>query len=275
MGSPRVSYRIEGAFFIISFTDPRYLNSLSFDDFIYISELLEKADKDDSILYTVFQSSGKFFSAGFKFDSIAEFGEIKKEKNPLRQLSLLFGTISSQNVLVADRFLKHRKILICCLNGPAIGLGAALVMLCDIVYSMTDSVYLLFPFSNLAFVTELSSSITVARKLGHSCANEHLMFSTPITYNELFDKKVIVRNYKMDDTDEFNKKVIADLQKQAKQLHPDSIIGIKNTIMTGEYGRLLKLSQANESTTTFPFWVDGHPQKRFQQMKNKERRHKL
>lgn len=274
MNSKSVSYEIDGPLFIIRLHDPRYLNSITFNDFLYIAQLLEMADKDDSIFFTLFQSTGRFFSSGGKFESVLE-SESDASSGSVEKLSNLFGTISTQNVLVANTFLNHSKVLICCMNGPAVGLSASLILLCDIVYSRNDSVYCLFPFSNLGFVAELSSSVTLPRKLGVNLTNEHLIFSTPITYIELKEQNIIVKNYNMEDTEKFNKQIVLDIKSKSKYLYKKSFPVMKKLIMSGVYKEQLIKSQSLESAATLPFWRDGEPQRRFVQLKNKERRHKL
>lgn len=105
------------------------------------------------------------------------------------------------------------------MNGPAVGLSASLVALCDIVYSKNDSVFLLFPFSNLGFVAEVGTSVTLAQKLGINSANEHLIFSSPVLFEELLGT-MITKNYQLIDTDSFNKKVLKDLKQDVKGLYP-------------------------------------------------------
>ncbi|CCD24586.1 putative dodecenoyl-CoA isomerase DCI1 NDAI_0D02720 [Naumovozyma dairenensis CBS 421] len=278
MEEKRVIYRIEGPVFIITLNDPRHLNSLTFDDFVEIALLLEKADNDPKIFITALQSTADFFSSGGKFSTVLDSRPANdNEINGASKVSQMIGVISSPNVFVADTFRKHRKLLVCCLNGPAVGLSACLVMLCDIVYCKNDSVYLLFPFTNLGFSAEVGSSVTLAKKIGINKTNEHLIFSKPLTYEDL-KGKVLNYNYVMKDTDEFNKKVVLDLQKKLKgtNISLNNLKAMKTQIRDNSgYGTSLLQSQALETMATFPFWMEGEPFKRFQQMQKKERKHKL
>ncbi|CCC70522.1 hypothetical protein NCAS_0F00380 [Naumovozyma castellii] len=272
--SKRVSYTIEGPIFIIKLNDPRHLNSLTFDDFVYIAMLLEKANSDDSIFITVLQSSAKFFSSGGKFEAVLES---KGKEDDIGSLNNLIGMISSPNVFVANAFRTHEKLLVCCLNGPAVGLSACIVMLCDLVYARDDSVYLLFPFSNLGFVAEVGSSVTLPMKLGINKANEHLLFSKPLTFADL-QGKLINKNYQMEDTDEFNKQVVRDLQAQlvAADAPLRNMKAMKRQITEGTgYRSSLLRAQGLETMTTLPFWHEGEPFRRFEQMRSKQRKHKL
>ncbi|CCE63744.1 hypothetical protein TPHA_0F02640 [Tetrapisispora phaffii CBS 4417] len=275
MDSKYIGYSVDGPCFIIKINDPKHLNSISFEDFIYIGRLLEIANNDASIIYTIIQSTGNFFSAGGKIESVLD-GQSNLDRSSSKKLTDTFGMVAKLNVLFADAFLKHKKILICCLNGPAIGLSAAMVLLCDIVYGKDNNGYLLFPFSNLGFVAELGTSVTLFEKLGYNSAMEHLIFSSPVSNKELIEKNIIVKNYNLDNTDVYNKQVILDLKDKSKKLYGPSILGMKKMIFhESTYKQNLTKSQALETSATLPFWLEGEPFKRFQQMKNKERKHKL
>ncbi|CAB4254341.1 similar to Saccharomyces cerevisiae YOR180C DCI1 Peroxisomal protein [Maudiozyma barnettii] len=291
LSSPRVSHRIDENIFIIELCDTDNLNSLTFEDFLLIATYLELANENSSINFTIIQSSGKFFSAGGKFTSVLELApdstnnknqeEADEANTELRKLYTLIGSVATPNVYVTNAFVKHTKPIICSLNGPAIGLSACLVCLCDIVYSMNDSVYLLFPFSSLGFVAEVGSSVTLYDKLGINTTNEHLFFSTKIPFEEL-NEKIIVKNYNLgkdhddhiEQTKKFNSKVISDLKLKSKHLSLGSLQEMKK-LLSFETNNKLRQAQSLETNSTLPFWINGEPFKRFRELQQKKRRHKL
>lgn len=270
--SSKMSHRIDGLFFVITFTDPQSLNSFSGTDFLYLAHLLEIADKCDSVSFTVLQSSGRFFSAGADVSNI-ERVQAAARREPGGMLGQWLSEFVSRNLFVTHTFATHSKVLVCCLNGPAIGLTAAVVMLCDIVFSMNDKVYLLFPFANLALVTEGALSVTLPLKLGYNTANDILLFAKPVRFDQLIDK-VIVRNYNMSDTETFNTQVMADLHDMTAGLYQASFAGIKR-LLRGPFNSELKRANVDEVNDALQFWVKGAPQQRFQEVGSKKRKHKI
>ncbi|AQZ16812.1 DCI1 (YOR180C) [Zygosaccharomyces parabailii] len=268
----KVSYRLEadGRIFCISINDPKQLNSLSFQDFNRIGQLLEQADNDEQVLVTILQSTGRFFSAGGKVGDVQKM-ELEVSEHPER----LLGRLADPNVYLVNTFAKHRKLLICCLNGPAVGMTASLVMLCDVLYAKNDSVYLLFPFTSLGFVPEGGSSVTLPWKLGINTAYEHLVFSTPISLEELMNTGTVIRNYTIEDTDQFNARVIDDVKKALPQMQMQSLLGIKNLLKSQKEQTWLLKAQAAETNETLPFWSSGEPFQRFRELQKGSRRHKL
>lgn len=261
---------MDGPFFVIRLSDPGSLNALNGNEYLYLAELLEKSEQNPDVYFTVLQSSGRFFSSGADFQSISKAQETKTDEPELNKWLAHFV---SRNVYVTDMFARHSKILICCMNGPAIGLSAALCALCDIVYSMNDKVYLLFPFASLGLVTEGATSVTLPLKLGTSWTFESLMFSEPIRFDKL-DGTIVTKNYNMDNAETFNETVLKDLKSKAKNLYLPTLPAIKK-LLRENYAKDLSRANSVEVNDAIKYWVKGIPQRSFKQLSQKQRRHKL
>lgn len=265
----RISFRVERGLFVITINDPLKLNSLSFNDFNHIASLLEISERSEDSAITVIQSTGSFFSAGGKLEVVdagsnLSSGELVKE-------------ISAPNVYVANAFATHPKLLVCCLNGPAVGLAASMVLLCDMVFAINDSVYLSFPFSALGFVPELSSSVTLPWKLGLNSSFDHFVFSSPIGFKELLASGIINKSFNNRNHSEgskmsklFNEQCIEILVPLCEA--PSSVAGIKALLSTcqPQHREWLAQAQSREVVTTLPFWINGEPFKRFKELMNRK-----
>lgn len=266
----RIKFHVDGPFFVIKLDDPGSLNALGGPEYLYLAELLEQADQNPDTYFTVLQSSGRFFSSGASFQSILRAQESQSDEP---ELNKWLSHFVSRNVYVTDMFARHSKALICCMNGPAIGMSAALCALCDIVYAKNDKVYLLYPFSSMGLVTEGGTSVTLPRKLGNSVSLESLMFSKPIKFDRL-EGSIITKNYDMNDTEEFNEAVMRDLKTKIKGLYLPSILGIKS-LVKANYIQEIERANSVEVNDAVKFWVKGIPQNSFKQLSQKQRRHKL
>ncbi|QLQ82150.1 hypothetical protein HG537_0G04050 [Torulaspora globosa] len=268
--SERIKYFVDGPFFVIRLCDPGSLNALNGNDYLYLAELLEKSERDPDVYFTVLQSSGRFFSSGADFQSISQAQEMKTDEPELNKWLAFFV---SRNVYITDTFARHSKILICCMNGPAVGLSAALCALCDIVYSMNDKVYLLFPFSSIGLVTEGATSVTLPMKLGSSWTFESLLFSSPIKFDRL-DGTIVAKNYEMDNVDKFNDTVLEELKLKIKHLYLPTLPEIKK-LLRESYAQELSRANSVEVNDAIKYWVKGIPQTSFKQLSQKQRKHKL
>lgn len=262
--------KLPGGLFTITIHEPLKLNSLTLNDFATIAKLVQQAEDDEEVITTFLQSTGRFFSAGAQFDYFSDFEKLGFEQKQER----LKSEIATMNVYIADVFAQHSKPLVCCLNGPAVGLAASLVLLCDMVYTMNDRVYLLFPFSSLGFAAELGCSVTAPSKLGVNRTNEHFFFSTKVSFHEMLQSRLIAKNldFPPGKTTEFNHQVHTLVQQSLEGKNHDAIRNIQRLLARRDP---LIAAQSLETNVTLPFWLQGEPLKRFKQLQLRQRKHKL
>lgn len=279
--SNRVKLTIDKSIHIATITlnDPNHLNSLTFDDFMQVGEYLDEINEISEIYITILQSSGRMFSSGGKFEAVAELKDLNPDKgDKIGKLKKYLGNISTPTIHMLQKFSLHKNPIICNLNGPAVGLSACMVMLCDMVNIQDNNKpYLLFPFTSLGFVTEAGSSVTLYENLGINLGNEHLILSKPIKYETLKRHGFIWKEYSgVKTTEEFNSKVEQDIITDLKQnsFHPDSITEMRRQLIYSMKQRL-KTATVDEIMNTLPLWMSGEPHHRFELLSQKKRRHKL
>jgi Delta3-Delta2-enoyl-CoA isomerase len=85
---------------------------------------------------------------------------------------------------VTEAFYTHPKILVVALNGPAVGLSAALTGWADFIYAAPHT-FLLTPFSSLGLVSEGGASVGFVQRMGIPKANEALIMSKRLSCEEL------------------------------------------------------------------------------------------
>lgn len=72
------------------------------------------------------------------------------------------------------------KPIIAAVTGVAVGIGATLLLHCDLVY-VSDEARLAMPFVALGLVPEFASSLIVPQLMGHARAAEKLLLGDPFT----------------------------------------------------------------------------------------------
>lgn len=78
------------------------------------------------------------------------------------------------------------KPVVAAVTGVAVGIGATLLLHCDLVYVSEDA-HLAMPFVALGLVPEFASSVLVAQVMGRAKATEKLLLGEPITAAEALD----------------------------------------------------------------------------------------
>ncbi|CDF89798.1 related to 3,2-trans-enoyl-CoA isomerase [Zygosaccharomyces bailii] len=265
-----ILHYVDGPLFVIKLNKPQSLNSLTGLDYLRLAELVDKADNEPNTYFTVLQSTGRFFSSGADFGDISSKAQSQTNETELEKWLTNF---LSRNVYVTSVFNRHKKILICCLNGPAVGLSAALCALCDLVYAMNDKVFLKYPFMELGLVMEGGTSVTLPSKLSSNQVTDTVLFNKNMTYEQL-QGRIVTRNYNLNDANEFNERIIKDLKSRSKDIYLPSILGVKKLI-AANYVDSVHRANSLEATDALSFWLRGEPQRRFQILKAKLRKHKM
>ncbi|TKY86748.1 hypothetical protein EX895_004388 [Sporisorium graminicola] len=186
---------------VIMLNAPEKLNALGWADYKTITHCLEWIAVQPHILVTIFTGKGRYFSAGANV------------KDPSRALPAHVESADTTTVegraVVADFYAarahagqgklalalrNHPKILIAALNGPAVGLSAAILGHCDLVYAYSDF-FLFTPFMSLALVAEGLTSVTFVQKMGLGRATEALLEGRRMTATDLKESGFITRLY--------------------------------------------------------------------------------
>ncbi|CAG8053877.1 unnamed protein product [Penicillium nalgiovense] len=260
---------------IVTLNRPDKLNALNADLYYLLGERLREIDSREDIFITVLTGKGRFFSAGADVTSVRPGGD---DTNPNVRRELVKGFVAN-NVDVTRTFYNHSKILVVALNGPAVGLSAALVAHADFIYAAPHT-FLLTPFSSLGLVAEGGASRAFVERLGVAKANEALIMSKRISCEELvstgFVNKVIKpESGKKEDSDGFLKKVLEEVDDRlGTHLNQSSLLKIKELVRRPER-ELLDRQNGLEAFMGLERFMKGVPQEEFRRLASGEKRHKL
>lgn len=270
-----IKYAVRGKIAIISLESPQNLNAQSFEHYQYLAELLEKGDAEPTTVITLLTSSGKYFSAGADIDRNS--GPFNAKFDTARETRAFWlSKFMASNSYVTKAVYSHRKVLAVALNGPVIGLSAAIVALCDLVYAKdTEKLFMLLPFANLGLVTEGASATSLFHRLGISKANEALLLSRPIRGPDLLRVGFINKVYDgTGSVEAFNKQVEEELAKQVEGLNDESVLQIKQLIQSNVRQQLVS-TNLEEAGLGLARFEQGIPQARFKALRSKQLKHKL
>ena len=182
----------------------------------------------------------------------------------------------SNNLDLSQAFYTHPKILVIALNGPAIGISAAVAGWADFIYA-TPHTFLATPFSSLGLVAEGGASVGFVQRMGISKANEALIMSKRITVEELvhcgFVNKVF--DTKPEEDEKFLKLVLQEVEDRlGPHLVPESLTRIKG-LLRKPYREQIDAAGIAEVYGGLDVYMKGVPQEEFRKIANKEKRHKL
>jgi len=258
-----LTLEVTDGFAVITINQPKKKNALDIVGYKALASLVEAVDARDDVFVTVLTGRGDFFSAGADVKAVRE----SASSDSVRTDTL--ARFAANNMNLARALYTHRKILVAALNGPAIGLSAAIIGWCDFVYA-AENAYLLTPFSTLAIVAEGGASLSFPRRMGIAMANEALIMGKKLGAAELRANGFVNKIYPQSSDTVFITSVLTHLRERFADLK--CLITkklIKSSLPDPDPANLREVFAGAER------FASGRPQEEFAKMAAKTKRHKL
>ncbi|KAJ7774774.1 ClpP/crotonase-like domain-containing protein [Mycena metata] len=254
----------------ITLQRPATLNALTADDYTAFANALRAIDEREDVLVTVWQATGKWFCAGTDVRSSAGREVLTGEIRDSFLQAVVHTTTDCGHALYS-----HRKVLVAALNGPVMGIAAALLGHFDFIYSMPNT-WLSVPFTFLGIVAEGGSSVSFVNRMGLAKANEVLIWGKKKEAQELLDCGFINKVLPLQPWESFHAAVRAIVVEDLRGLDPAALLSVKRLIRTG-------LTEKNnpdatnlrESYAQAERFSSGIPSRQFIRIATKEIKHKL
>jgi enoyl-CoA hydratase/carnithine racemase len=143
---------------------PEKRNAITLAMYEALWAAMVQAEGDDSVRVILLSGAGAGFTAGNDLNDFLA-GPPAGEDNPIARFVRLLP--------------KLRKVLIAAVHGSTVGIGATMLLHCDLVVA-ARSTRLAMPFVSLGLVPEAASSLLLPRLIGHQRAAELLLLGTVI-----------------------------------------------------------------------------------------------
>lgn len=161
-----ISESFEQGIHTISLSRPEKKNAITIDMYQALSDALHRAELDPAVKVTVITGVGPDFSSG---NDIKEFLEIAHSPEKMASIMGFLQALTA-----------YKKPLIGAAEGWSVGVGATLLLHCDMVIAAHNT-QMVFPFVQLGLVPEAASSYLLPKLVGHQRAFEILTLGEPIS----------------------------------------------------------------------------------------------
>ncbi|HWD65247.1 MAG TPA: enoyl-CoA hydratase [Solirubrobacteraceae bacterium] len=146
---------------------------------------LERADADEEVRAVVLTGAGRAFSSG------ADLKGGGVQLTPEGKVDVLTPLREVYNPLIL-RVREFGKPTIAAVNGPAVGIGWALALACDLIVA-AQSAYFLLAFANIGLSVDGGASVTLAARAGHTRAAEIALLADRISAERALDWGLVNR----------------------------------------------------------------------------------
>ena len=159
----------------IEIARPEKKNAFTREMYTAAAEALHAADADASVRAVLVCGQPGIFTSG---NDIEDFLSRPPGQGSDAQDSPVFRFLNA--------LTNCGKPVVAAVTGPAIGVGATMLLHCDFVY-VSDEARLAMPFVSLGLVPEFASSLLVPQLMGQRRAAEKLLLGEPFTAQEAVD----------------------------------------------------------------------------------------
>ncbi|XP_016955549.1 enoyl-CoA delta isomerase 2 [Drosophila biarmipes] len=219
----------QGKLLVVKFNNPKKKNCVNRLTYQEITRVLTDVNGDEGVNLVVFTGVGDFFTAGNDLSQSSKSDD----------LDAFFKQSNATFKAMVLSFVNCKKVVFSLVNGPAIGIGATIVGLCDVAWC-SETAYFYTPFTKLGLVPEGGSSYMLPLILGRSKASETLLLNEPLSAQEAYQFNFVSRIFKHSELDS----VVWPKLRQYSELPTNSLLQGKRLIKEGFVENLIK---ANES----------------------------
>lgn len=211
----KIRVEVDGSVLRIALDNPEKRNIIDDETNRELGDVFVDAAFDPEIRAVVLSGKGKVFSAG---------GDIVKMQRKIDDPALFYRGIHNSRRLVFS-VLDCPKPIVCKVNGDAVGLGATLALLCDLVVA-TNEARFLDPHVGVGLVAGDGGALIWPQLIGFARAKRHLLLGEPVTGRDAAAMGLIAHACSPDELDAVTEDWVIRLASGATQ----SIAGTKTTI---------------------------------------------
>jgi 2-(1,2-epoxy-1,2-dihydrophenyl)acetyl-CoA isomerase len=151
----------------ITLNQPESLNALTYDVVLRLGEIVAEIAGDADIRAVVLTGAGRGFCSGANLSGST--GEALSAGG-----MGIRAAVMAMNDVLAD-IAEMQKPWLAAVNGPAVGGGCSLALVCDLVL-VSEEAYLCVGYVNIGMVTDMGASYLLPRLVGLHKANELAFF---------------------------------------------------------------------------------------------------
>lgn len=260
-----IETHFDGKLKIAYLNQPETMNALTKPSLQDLKDFVKDCNEDETVRCIAISGRGRAFCSGQNLDDAFVQGNEHHDHNIIRKI-----VTDYYNPLVTE--ITHcKKPVVALVNGPAVGAGAMLALICDFVLA-AEKAYFAQAFSNIGLIPDTGGTYFLPKLLGRQLAN-YLAFTGKKLSAE--ESKVHGLVAEVFTEEEFASKSMEILEKMSNM--PTSAINLTKKAFAQSYHNTLKeqlelegdLQQEAAHTEDFIEGVNAFLQKRKPNYKGK------
>jgi 2-(1,2-epoxy-1,2-dihydrophenyl)acetyl-CoA isomerase len=260
-----IESHFEGKLKIAYLNQPDTMNALTKPSLADLKDFVKECSNDPTVRCVAISGRGRAFCSGQNLDDAFVQGNDHHDDDIIRRI-----VTDYYNPLVLE-ITRCKKPVVALVNGPAVGAGAMLALICDFVLA-NDKAYFAQAFSNIGLIPDTGGTYFLPKLLGRQLANYLAFTGKKLSAEESKSYGLVAEVFT---EEEFNSKSMEILENVSNM----PTVGLKLTkkAFAASYNNSLKdqlelegnLQQVAAETEDFKEGVQAFLQKRKPEYKGK------
>jgi len=260
-----IELHFDGKLKIAYLNQPDTMNALTKPSLSDLKDFVKECNEDPIVRCVAISGRGRAFCSGQNLDDAFVQGNKHHDHDIIRRIVTEY-----YNPLVME--ITHcKKPVIALVNGPAVGAGAMLALICDFVLA-NNKAYFAQAFSNIGLIPDTGGTYFLPKLLGRQLANYLAFTGKRLSAEEAKSYGLVAEIF---NEEEFNTKSMEILEKMSNM--PTAAIKLTKKAFAQSYNNTLKeqlelegdLQQKAAETEDFKEGVSAFLQKRKPNYKGK------
>lgn len=260
-----IETHFEGKLKIAYLNQPDTMNALTKPSLSDLKDFIHECSNDPNVRCVAISGRGRAFCSGQNLDDAFVTGNEHQDHDIIRKI-----VTDYYNPLVME-LTRCKKPVVALVNGPAVGAGAMLALICDFVLA-NNKAYFSQAFSNIGLIPDTGGTYFLPKLLGRQLANYLAFTGKRLSAEESKSYGLVAEVFA---EEEFNSKSMEILEKMANM--PTAAIKLTKKAFANSYNNTLKeqleleadLQQKAAGTEDFIEGVNAFLQKRKPDYKGK------
>lgn len=260
-----IETHFDGKLKIAYLNQPDTMNALTKPSLSDLKDFIKECSEDETVRCVAISGRGRAFCSGQNLDDAFVQGNEHHDNDIIRKI-----VVDYYNPLVTE-ITRCKKPVVALVNGPAVGAGAMLALICDFVLAV-DKSYFAQAFSNIGLIPDTGGTYFLPKLLGRQLANYLAFTGKRLSADEAKSYGLVAEIF---NEEEFVLKSMEILEKMANM--PTAAIKLTKKAFAQSYNNTLReqlelegdLQQEAAETEDFKEGVSAFLQKRKPNYKGK------
>lgn len=159
-----IESHFDGRLKVVYLNHPKTYNALNKSVLSELTRFFSSVNEDNTVRCVAISGRGKAFCSGQNLDDIFETGQTQYQSD------VVFKMVQEYYNPLVKALTACRKPVVSLVNGPAVGAGAVLSLICDVVLA-SDKAYFSQVFSSIGLIPDTGGTYFLPKLMGRQMAN--------------------------------------------------------------------------------------------------------